>query len=372
MLIRYVTVAVVACVYIGLSVWLVGAQGRAYRESLRQGQGAAVSAEEPAAPRRTSQPAPAPADPEIKTSRPEEAPAPAASPPKTAERPRDQGQRRKGAGGGGQPKRKVADVAKREPDTPPAKAAAPKAAIPADPLADNPIWNQPEVTKEWDLEILTAADESKLGAQLHELIVSLNPLAEDGPLQQRVEDAAKPFLDSRSRKDIRYTFEVLESSEVNAFSHPGGYVYVNRGLFDLIGEDEDYALQFAVGNEIAHVDLRHSIKCLQDPDVKRMSGGTIRKLYWLIIPFGYLVSDGVNQDFEADDWTFSRMRNFGRSKRESLAFLYKMEGYANRHGFGSGRGRVRLAADNASLLDIHYRRQTAARLRLQHLKEKIK
>ena len=99
-----------------------------------------------------------------------------------------------------------------------------------------------------------------------------------------LEDAAKPFLETVARKDIHYTFEIMDSDEVNAFSHPGGYVYVNRGLFGLIGEDEDYALQFAVGNEIAHVDLRHAIKCLQDPDIKEMSGGTIRKLYWLIIP----------------------------------------------------------------------------------------
>ena len=76
----------------------------------------------------------------------------------------------------------------------------------------------------------------------------------------------------------------MDSNEVNAFSHPGGYVYVNRGLFDLVGEDEDYALQFAVGIEIAHVDLQHAMKCLQDPDFKVMSGGTIRKLYWLILP----------------------------------------------------------------------------------------
>jgi hypothetical protein len=140
----------------------------------------------------------------------------------------------------------------------------------------------------------------------------------------------------------------------------------------LIGEDEDYALEFAIGNEIAHVDLQHAIKCLQDPDVQKMKGGTLRKLYWLVIPLGYLVSDKVNQDFEADDWVSSRMRSFGRSKRETLAFLYKLDGYATKNGFRDGRGKVRLAADSSSLLDIHYRRQTAARLRLEHLKESTK
>ena len=223
----------------------------------------------------------------------------------------------------------------------------------------------------WDVASLSAADEQKLGTQLHDVIVQLNPVASDGPWRQRVEEAAKPFLAARTRKDIRYQFEIMDSDEVSAFSHPGGFIYVNRGLFNLIGEDEDYALQFAVGNEIAHVDLQHAIKCLQDPDVKSMGGGTIRKLYWMIIPFGYLVSETVNQDFEADDWTFRRMRSSGRSKRETLSFLYKLDGYAKKHGFGDGRGKVRLAAESSSLLDIHYRRQTAAWKRLEHLKEKI-
>ena len=143
---------------------------------------------------------------------------------------------------------------------------------------------------------------------------------------------------------------------------------MNRGLFDLVGEDEDYALQFAVGNEIAHVDLQHAIRCLQDPDFKEMTGGTIRKLYWVILPLGYL----ENQDYAADEWTFTRMRSFGRSKRESLAFLYKLDGYATKHGFRDGRAKVRMAPEASSFLDIHYRRQTAAWKRLDHLKEAIK
>ena len=141
-----------------------------------------------------------------------------------------------------------------------------------------------------------------MGADLHEVIVQLNPVASDGSWLKRVEDVAKPFYQNRLRKEIPYKFTILDSDEVNAFSHPGGYVYLTRGLFDLIGEDEDYALQFAVGHEIAHVDLGHAIKCLQDPDITKMNGGTLRKLYWVIIPFGYLVSETVNQDYEADEW----------------------------------------------------------------------
>ncbi len=126
------------------------------------------------------------------------------------------------------------------------------------------------------------------------------------------------------------------------------------------------ALQFAVGHEIAHVDLQHAIKCLQDPGVRKMTDGTLRKLYWMVIPLGYLVSDKVNHDFLADEWVFTRMRTLDRTNRETLAFLKKLDGYAVKHGFREGRAKVRLGPES-SLLDIHYRRQTAAHKRLDHL-----
>jgi hypothetical protein len=258
------------------------------------------------------------------------------------------------------PGRAVADAAKKRP--------AAKGTNSSDALAADPLWDRPEMMRNWDIANLSVADEQKLGAQLHDVIVSLNPVASDGPWRQRLEQAAKPFLATLNRKEISYHFEVMESAEVNAFSHPGGYVYVNRGLFDLVGEDEDYALQFAVGNEMAHVDLQHAIRCLQDPDFKEMTGGTLRKLYWVIIPLGYL----ENQDYAADEWTLTRMRNFGRSKREGLAFLYKLDGYATKRGFRDGRAKVSMAPELLSFLDIHYRRQTAAWKRLEHLKELAK
>lgn len=145
-------------------------------------------------------------------------------------------------------------------------------------------------------------------------------------------------------------------------------MYVSRGLFDLIGEDEDYALQFAIGHEMAHVDLRHAIKCLQDPDVMRMTEGTLQKLFMLILPFGYLENDKGDQEFEADDWVSNRMQRFGRTRREILVFLQKLEGFARHNGFENGRIKPKPGHD-LSPLENHYRAQTAARKRLKHLKE---
>ncbi|MFH1767874.1 MAG: M48 family metalloprotease [Candidatus Omnitrophota bacterium] len=62
------------------------------------------------------------------------------------------------------------------------------------------------------------------------------------------------------RKEINYYFSVIEEKEVNAFSVPGGYVYVYKGLIDLLSEDE---LAYVVAHEVSHIVSRHSIKKLQ-------------------------------------------------------------------------------------------------------------
>jgi len=367
-MLRPSVVAFSGCLYVALSVWIVGKQGEAYRESLDRDRLAAAGAEKPSPPPAESQPAvQAAAAPETTISGPEPtAPSSVAVATPLAGRVAGKTQPAQPTAGLGEVNPKPSPRGDRAPDP-----AAGKGAPGADPLANDPFWNQPQLTRNWDLANLSATDELRLGAELHDVIVQLNPVCDDGPWLSRVEDAAKPLLKTLIRKEIRYTFTILDSDAVNAFSHPGGYVYVSRGLFDLIGEDEDYALQFAVGCEIAHVDLQHAIRCLQDPGVRKMTDGTLRKLYWLVIPFGYLVSDKVNQDFQADEWVFNRMRSLGRTNRETLAFLKKLDGYAAKHGFKNGQAKVRLGPDS-SLLDIHYRRQTAAWRRLDHLKESFK
>jgi hypothetical protein len=361
---RNAIIVISALAYVALSVWLVAKQGQAYRDGLARDRSTVAEAEKSAQakPDQTS----TLQSPENTASLPSKVQAQPAAQAVIAPMPdqsSDQGGQSPHAREKSKSKRERRAVLDRTPSRPPAKNS-----VSPDPLAGDPFWNQPEMLRNWDVASLSVADEQRLGAQLHDAIVSLNPVAGDGPWRQRLEQAAKPFLPMLARKEVSYHFEVMESSEVNAFSHPGGYIYVNRGLFDLIGEDEDYALQFAVGNEIAHVDLRHALRCLQDPDFKDMSGGTIRKLYWVILPLGY----PENQDYAADEWTATRMRNFGRSRRESLAFLYKLDGYATKKGFRDGRAKVRMSPEASSFLDIHYRRQTAAWKRLEHLKEILK
>jgi hypothetical protein len=227
-------------------------------------------------------------------------------------------------------------------------------------------WNRDFLKRAWDVDRLATdtAMETELGGQLHDVIVDFNPTVEDKFLR-RVRETAEPLLKTVSRKDIHYKFFVLDTDAVNAFSHPGGYIYVTRGLFNLIGEDESYALEFVLGHEIAHIELRHAIKCLQDPGMRKgplEPLGTIQKLYGVIIPSAYL----DDQEFAADAWVFTRMRKLERTNRECVAFLNKLDGYATTNNFGNGRAKP---LQEYPLIDNHLRAHTSVFDRLKRLKE---
>jgi len=58
-----------------------------------------------------------------------------------------------------------------------------------------------------------------------------------------------------------YQFKVVEDKDVNAFSLPGGHVYLNTGLLDLISSDDELAGVLA--HEIAHAAHHHMSKLLR-------------------------------------------------------------------------------------------------------------
>ncbi len=355
--------AVLACLYVALSIWLVRSEGQSYRDGRKQARMArsptesAVpepgrGAEEP--PKVVAVPATAPETQpaerrDIVTAHP--APAPPVEPASPA------------LGGNHVPKPEQvvpqpSQVALLKPGS--AKAAGMNSA------KLDPFWSQPELKKNWELGKLSDQEEMRLGEQLHSVILQFNPPTQGGPWQERVHAAAKPLLARVNRKNINYTFTILESDEVNAFSHPGGYVYLSRGFFPFMGEDEDAVLQFILAHEIAHVDLRHMIRCLQDPGVQNIKMGTLEKVYFFILPLGYL----DEQEFTADQWAYGQLIRLDHTRYETLKFLRKLIGYAEAHEFYNGRAKYE-PRPGSSPVQNHLRAHTAAWMRLDELESFI-
>jgi len=345
---KFTVAAVIGCVYVAGSVWLVQSQGESYRQALRAARRATptpVAAESsPLEPKSAG-------DAEIKTAA--DPPfKPAAQPPATA------------------PTEIAATNAQQpRPEVDPKPTPAPEPPAPVAPSIKQkapPVVQAPARVRDWadslNLGHLTAANERRLGLELHQRILARIPRFNEGPWLQQVETAAAPLLDARSRKDVEYTFTILDSDAVNAFSHPGGFVYVCRGLFDLIG-DEDYALQFVLGHEIAHVDMMHAVKVLEGGNAaaKERGFGTLQQFD---LPIMAAYPDAM--EFKADEWAFRRMLVLGRTRHEALAFLRKFKSYAERRKLPNGHQEPER---NSLLLENHFRAHTAAWKRLERLQK---
>lgn len=72
----------------------------------------------------------------------------------------------------------------------------------------------------------------------------------------RVREIGERLLQHIHKRPIPYSFHVIDSNQINAFSLPGGPVFVCRGLMDMIGNDND-ALACVIGHELGHINARH-------------------------------------------------------------------------------------------------------------------
>jgi hypothetical protein len=82
--------------------------------------------------------------------------------------------------------------------------------------------------------------------------VELNP-----ELITRIEKIAAPLIKDTYRKNIDYKFRVIDSNEVNAFAAPNGYIYITKGMLNVVESDDE--LDFVIAHEMAHIEKKHAV-----------------------------------------------------------------------------------------------------------------
>lgn len=232
----------------------------------------------------------------------------------------------------------------------------------------DPLLVDEAAKKRWNLKEFDIAAEMRLGEELHRRVMlpKLNRRHWEEAMQTRIDEAAAPILAARTRQDVKYKFHVLDDPLCNAFSHPGGHVYLSRGLMNVISEDQDYALRFILAHEIAHVDQGHAIRALRDPALSVLPYGTVQLFFLFVFPGGY----GAKFEEQADDWAFSQMQRLQMSRRETLTFLSILSRYASENGFPLGAESIDKQAP-IPLFDLHIRTHPPARERHARLKERL-
>ncbi|HTQ30822.1 MAG TPA: M48 family metalloprotease [Opitutaceae bacterium] len=100
------------------------------------------------------------------------------------------------------------------------------------------------------------------GAVAIEIVARFGGVWKNVDATRRVNLVGKSLARYCDRPELDFKFGILNSETINAFSAPGGYVFITKGLYELVG-GSDYELAGVLGHEITHVTQRHALKIIE-------------------------------------------------------------------------------------------------------------
>jgi predicted Zn-dependent protease len=106
--------------------------------------------------------------------------------------------------------------------------------------------------------LISERDEARLGNQLNIEVAKKFKIVVEG--QERANRIGQRVARMSLRPNLVYRFHVMRDQEINAFSGPGGHIYVTTALMNLANDDE---LASVLSHEVGHVVARHSLKTIQ-------------------------------------------------------------------------------------------------------------
>ena len=101
----------------------------------------------------------------------------------------------------------------------------------------------------------TIDDEKKLGKEFFEKLEHANVLIQNPKINSYIDQLGNLILSHSQKAPFDFRFSIVKDSSINAFATPGGYIYVNRGLINLV--ENESQLAGVLAHEIAHVNARH-------------------------------------------------------------------------------------------------------------------
>jgi beta-barrel assembly-enhancing protease len=114
---------------------------------------------------------------------------------------------------------------------------------------------------------IDAEKEIEIGRGIAATVAGRYRVSTDAKLNEYINLVGLVVAAEAPRADIAYRFAVLETTDVNAFAAPGGYIFITKGALNLIENEAELAGVLA--HELGHVNRRHVIEQIRKVDVLR-------------------------------------------------------------------------------------------------------
>lgn len=106
----------------------------------------------------------------------------------------------------------------------------------------------------------SVAQDVQLGREAAQQVNQQMPLLRDNTVDSYVESVGRRLVAAipaeYQHPEFRYSFDVVDARDINAFALPGGPMFVNRGMIEAAHSEGEMAGVMA--HEISHVALRHA------------------------------------------------------------------------------------------------------------------
>ncbi len=177
------------------------------------------------------------------------------------------------------------------------------------------------------------ADQSEidLGRKFSLVARTQFPLVRDPVVQQYINSIGRRIIARLEQQEFPYQFAVVQDRNLNAFSVPGGYIYLHSGL--ILRVDSEDELAGVLGHEIAHVQGHHILRQEQDTKLLSYAGLAAMALSIInpVLAAGASSAAGAVQmkylrqlEEEADYRGLQNMRQAGFDPHGMTRFLKKM------------------------------------------------
>lgn len=193
------------------------------------------------------------------------------------------------------------------------------------------LFNRPIIAQSF--QIFDEKTEVSLGRKSDKEIIKAYGIYNDKVLQNYVNTIGQKLVNSLDEPTFKFYFKIVNSSEINAFALPGGYIYVTRGILAVMNTEAELAC--LLGHEIGHAIAHHGVKQLtKSLGLTLLSlGGVIANPKqggkWLMVSQSIfnqiLLGYGREAELEADAFGLLNAFQIGYDPREMIKFLYGLK-----------------------------------------------
>lgn len=177
------------------------------------------------------------------------------------------------------------------------------------------------------LSTLSERQEVALGKQINDQLVSSDvKLYTDRAINSYVNNIGQTLVPYSDRPNLPYTFQVVDSSQINAFATMGGFVYVTTGLMRTA--DNEAQLASVIGHEIGHIASRHSLEQMRQMALAQgviSAAGVDRNAAVNIgVELALRRPNSRQDEFEADQRGLDTLQQAGYAPKAMVNFMQKL------------------------------------------------